>query len=198
MGRECTEHTRLCFSWKQPPSTYVAGSVVTGVSTLCNLANYDISKYREMLDNLAETSTDIEGTLDEFPAGAEQHSEDRYSKARRDRDLTNEEEQLLLIEALLSRYQEERDRLREVHSDDEEPEDDAIDVGRDHVSAFGLTSQTQTHYTFEELLPRIGLEVPTVPQVLGDPDLDFVDAPLGAAGGINTWGHPSTTTDPHA
>ena len=41
---ECIEHSRLCFKWRQPATTYVAGSTVTGVSSACNLAEYDIPR----------------------------------------------------------------------------------------------------------------------------------------------------------
>ena len=34
---ECEEHTRLCMTWSQPVTTFVAGSVSTGVSSLWNV-----------------------------------------------------------------------------------------------------------------------------------------------------------------
>ena len=79
---DCTEHSRLCFSWRQPATTYVAGSVVTGVSSGCNLVDYDISKYKEMVDKLGDLSVEIKSTLDGFPAGSDMHRNDRFSQAR--------------------------------------------------------------------------------------------------------------------
>ena len=149
---ECTEHTRLCFKWKQPPSTFVDGSLVSGVSTLCNPADYDISKYKQLLEQLDDVSAEIEATLDEFPAGAEQHANDRYGKDRRDRDVANEEEHFVLVEALLKRHQEQADMLADV---DQEVVDDAVTVhGPQDASPFGLTSGTMTHYTFERFLDQ--------------------------------------------
>ena len=45
---ECVEHTRLCFAWRQPSTTFVAGSVVTGVSSICNAVEYDLTKYKRL------------------------------------------------------------------------------------------------------------------------------------------------------
>ena len=164
-NRDCTEHSRLCFAWKQPASTYVEGSVVTGVSSICNLVDYDMTHYKEMLDKLGDASVDIEATLDDFPVGSEQHRNDRYSKTRRDRDLAHEDEQMMRIKVLLNRHQEQSGRLDDVESDDGEVQDDAIPVTDEGMvpeaaatqPSFGLTSQTMTHYTFEQLLPSIGL-----------------------------------------
>ena len=109
--QECVEHTRLCFTWRQPPTTFVAGSVVTGVSSLCNAAEYDLAKYKTLMDKLGDASLDVESTLDEFPRGSQHHLQDRYNASRRTRDIQYEEEQLRTIEILLLRYQEERVRL---------------------------------------------------------------------------------------
>ena len=59
----------------------MAGSTVTGVSSLCNLAEYELTKYRELLEKLSDVSITIEEVIDEFPAGADQRSNDRYSGA---------------------------------------------------------------------------------------------------------------------
>ena len=45
-------------------TTFVVGSVVTGVSSLCIVAEYDLKKYRELLDKLGDASLDIEMVLD--------------------------------------------------------------------------------------------------------------------------------------
>ena len=148
---ECSEHTRLCFSWRQPATTFVMGSVVTGVSSLCNVIEYDLDNYRQLVEKLGEASLEIEADLDDFPAGAQEHSNDRFGPDRRERDIRNEEEQLVVIESLLAKYQEERRRLEEVHTEDEdEPLDDAVDVGGGATGAYGLMTQTRTHYTFGE------------------------------------------------
>ena len=49
--------------------------MVTGVSSICNLVDYDMTRYKEMLDKLGDASVDIEATLDDFPVGSEQHQE---------------------------------------------------------------------------------------------------------------------------
>ena len=174
--RECTEHTRLCFQWRQPTTTFVVGSVVTGVSSLCNIVDYDLKKYRELLDQLADASIEVEATLDDFPAGAPQHLNHRYNASRRTRDTANEEEQFLVIEALLTRYQEERVRLHDVDSDDEEPRDDAVDAGRSGAEGFGLTSYTQTHYPFSDMNQPEGIIPPTEGAA---PQLDNLGLGLG-------------------
>ena len=148
------EHSLLCFSWTQPVATFVAGYIVTGVLSTCNLMSYDITKYRELLEKLEEASLEIETTLDDFPAGADQHSNERFSQARQTRDLACKEENLVLIEALLGRYQEQRVRLTDVQSDGEDGEDDAVEVEAGPLSPFGITSATMSHYTFESLLQR--------------------------------------------
>ena len=66
--QECAEHTRLCFTWRQPATTFVGGSVITGVSSICNAKEYDLAKYKELMDKLGDASLDIESVLDEFPA----------------------------------------------------------------------------------------------------------------------------------
>ena len=161
---ECVEHSRLCFKWRQPATTFVAGSTVTGVSSACNLAEYDIETYKDLVDKLGDASLEIESTLDTFPAGSDKHDNDRFSSAQRQRDIMNEDEQLVLIETLLVRYQEERARLRELDEDDQSVRDDAVDVGQgleaaggDPVSPpagpgrFGLQLDTHTHMQFGDL-----------------------------------------------
>ena len=120
---ECEEHTRLCFAWRQPATTFVAGSVVMGVSSLCVIADYELRRYRELLEQLGDASIEIEATLDEFPRGASEHLNDRYNASRRTRDIQIEEEQFVVIETLVLRYQDERVQLDDVLSDDEEAED---------------------------------------------------------------------------
>ena len=100
---DCVEHSRLCFKWKQPATTFVAGSVVTGISSACYLPDYDLTSYREMVDKLGDVSLDIESTLDEFPAGADPRQNERFSSERRDRDVVNEEEQLTVLSTLVLR-----------------------------------------------------------------------------------------------
>ena len=144
--QDCSEHTRLCFGWRQPATTFVMGSTVTGISSLCNAAEYDLGKYKELVERLGEASLEVDATLDQFPAGAAEHSNNRFNQERRERDIRCEDEQLMLIDTLLSRYQEERVRLRDVHSDEEDGGiDDAVEVG---PGGYGLTSQTETHYVF--------------------------------------------------
>ena len=153
-GQECAEHSRLCFSWRQPATTFVAGSVVTGVSSMCNLVEYDMGPYKDMLEKLSDASLDVETTLDDFPAGAEQRANERFSQTRRMRDLSNEEEQMLVIERLVGRYQEQHVQLAGLESEDEEVEDDAVEVTHSSPpEAFGLVSRTNTHYTFDQLPP---------------------------------------------
>ena len=81
---ECTEHMRLCFAWRQPTSTYVVGSVVTGVSSMCNVIEYDLSKYKELVEALGEASIDVEAALDDFPIN--------YGPAPRTTDSMRQEE----------------------------------------------------------------------------------------------------------
>ena len=148
--RDCSEHTRLCFNWRQPSTTFVQGSEVMGVSSICNIADYDLGKYRLLLEKLGDCSLEVESILDEFPTGTNQHSNDRFNKDRRERDVRNEDEQLFLIEALVSKYQEERNRLDEVETDlEDEVPDDAINVGDQVVAQYGLLSRTNTHYAFD-------------------------------------------------
>ena len=147
---DCSEHTRLCFDWRQPSTTFVQGSEVTGVSSICNIADYDLGKYRQLLEKLGDCSLEIESVLDDFPAEASQHSNDRFNKDRRERDVRNEDEQLVLIEALVYKYQEERNRLDEVETDvEDEVPDDAVNVGDQVMAQYGLLTQTNTHYAFD-------------------------------------------------
>ena len=64
--------------------------------------------------------------LDGFPTGAEQHRNDRFNSSRRTRDTQCEEEQFLVIENLLNRYQDERVRLHELQSEGEDQEGDEV------------------------------------------------------------------------
>ena len=59
-----------------------------------------------------------------------------------------------MIEELLQRYQEQRVRLDEVGSDDEDGRDDAMEVGSREAAPFGLMSQTSTHYQFDSPAPQ--------------------------------------------
>ena len=179
--QECAEHTRLCFAWRQPTTTFVGGSVVTGVSSVCNAKEYDMSKYKELMDKLGEASLDIEAVLDDFPHGSNHHQQDRYNATRRTRDIDNEEEQLRTIENLLLRYQEQRVRLDEVGSDDEDGRDDAVAVGSREPTPYGLMSQTSTHYQFNTPAPQ-GL--PLQHNVGGD-GIGREDSALGFGLGID-------------
>ena len=161
---ECAEHTRLCFAWRQPLTTFVAGSVVTGVSSVCNAMEYDLTKYKLLMDKLGEASLDVESTLDEFPSGSHHHQRDRYNASRRTRDIENEEDQLRTIEILLLRYQEERVRLDDVLSEGEDDGNDAVELQDDDCAPsepsapWGLMSRTNTHYQFNSPAPA-GLDV---------------------------------------
>ena len=152
--RECVEHTRLCLAWRQPATTFIGGSVVTGVSSVCNIIEYDLSKYKDLMDKLGEASLEVEALLDEFPHGSQHHLQDRYNATRRTRDIHMEEEQLRVIETLLLRYQDQRRRLHDVLSDDEDDGNDAQEVHGGGIAPFGLMSNTQTHY-------QLGTQAPT-------------------------------------
>ena len=146
---DCSEHTRLCFGWRQPSTTFVMGSTVTGVSSLCNIAEYELDKYKDLVEKLGEASLEVDAVLDQFPAGSEEHRNGRFNQSRRERDIRCEDEQLMLIESLLNRYQEQRVRLRDVHSDSEDGGiDDAVEVSAGASGGYGLLSRTETHYTF--------------------------------------------------
>ena len=151
---ECEEHTRLCMTWSQPATTFVAGSVSTGVSSLCNVIDYDLAKYKELMDKLGDASLEVEAVLNEFPVGSDKHVNDRFNASRRTRDIEVEEDQFATIEMLLNRYQEHRVRLRDVLGSDDEDEDDAIDVGRSVPAPFGLLTQTNTLHQFNSPAPE--------------------------------------------
>ena len=105
--------------------------------------------YKSLVEKLGEVSLEIEATLDELPAGAQEHGNDRFNPDRRNRDITNEEEQLMTICALLSSYQEERTRLDEFRNEStDDVVDDAVNVGDLEPGGYGLMSQTRTHYAF--------------------------------------------------
>ena len=161
---------------RQPATTFVGGSVATGVSSICNAKEYNLGKYKELMDKLGDASLDIESVLDEFPTGSHHHQQNRYNATRRTRDTLNEEEQLRTIEILLLRYQDERVRLDDVLSDGEEGGDDAVEVRDDGrrstetVAPFGLLSQTSTHYQFNSPAPA-GLDMgPNARTVEGGPE----------------------------
>ena len=144
----CSEHTRLCMTWPQPMATFIAGSVSTGVSSLCDIIDYDLAKYKDYLDKLGDASLEVEAVLDEFPVGSEKHLNDRFNATRRTKDIQVEEDQFGVIEMLLNRYQDHRARLRDVFDDDEEIPDDAVDVAQADVSPWGLLTQTNTLHQF--------------------------------------------------
>ena len=181
---DCTEHTRLCFGWRQPATTFVMGSTVTGVSSICNAADYELDKYKELIEKLGEASLEVDATLDQFPAGSTVHANDRFNQGRRERDLLCEDEQLVLIETLLNRYQEERVRLRDIHSDDEDGDvDDAVEVQGGPPGGYGLMSQTETHYTFGNHRVPEGFTLGLVPDGdhglgLGAGDASILDTSL--------------------
>ena len=196
---ECTEHSRLCFAWRQPTATFVVGSVITGVSSLCNVQEYDLTKYKDLVEQLGEMSLEIECTLDEFPVGSTEHRNDRYNATKRTRDMQNEEEQRLVIETLLNCYQDERSRLDEVQSEAEEPIDDTVEVdgGLDDQpeteivrprAPYGLLSQTNTLYQFggtpgENVQPGVLLDLDNPPPATLDDGLG-----LGANLGLEELG----------
>ena len=157
-SEDCTEHSRLCFGWRQPPTTYVAGLVVTGISSGCNLVDYDISKYRDLVDKLGDVSVDIESTLDGFPLGSDIQRNDRFSRERRDRDIANEDESLSRIESLLNRYQEQTSRLDDVRSDGEDDvPNDAVSVRGDAIPPRDGDPVTTAAYPSEDEVGRFGL-----------------------------------------
>ena len=150
-GNECSEHTRLCFSFRQPATTFVVGSEVTGMSSLCNIVEYDLGKYRSLLDQLGEASVDIEEVLDDFPVEATQHKNDMFNASRRTRDIENEEERFMVIESLLNQYQNEWVRLHDVLSDGEDDGvDDTVDISLNQPEGFGLLTHTLTYYPFSD------------------------------------------------
>ena len=217
----CTEHSRLCFKWKQPATTFVAGSVVTGVSSACYLPDYDMTNYREMVDKLGDMSLDIESTLDEFPAGADPRQNERFSSERRERDVANEEEQLTVLSTLVLRYQEQNARLQEIDSDDDGPVDDAVDVSTLDPATYGIFSHTNTHYTFgdgpgpgagvqldhqqddDRVLERVddppeGLDIPMEGLGLGEGlDFNLIDSESILAGGARASQSEAEGPQPH-
>ena len=60
-------YMRLCFNWRQAATTFVMGSVVTGVSSLCDIAEYDLTQYRGLLERLGESSLEVEAILGRVP-----------------------------------------------------------------------------------------------------------------------------------
>ena len=178
-NRGCVEHTRLCFTWRQPSTTYVEGSVVTGVSSVCNVIEYELTKYKELMDKLGEASLEVESVLDDFPSGSHQPQRERYNATRRTRDIHMEEDQLRTIEILLDRYQDERVRLQDVGSDLDSVVNDAVEVHAEPGAPYGLMSQTNTHYQFGTPAPA-GL--PILDEASGDaiePDGDALGFGLG-------------------
>ena len=179
-SRECAEHSRLCFSWRQPTTTFVEGSVVTSIASIQDIIEYDLSEYKRLLERLEDASLEIEAVLDEFPARSEKHCNDRYNIDRRDRDARNEEEQWLTIEALLRRQQEHIVRLQDVWSDEEDGLDDAVDVAREPARPYGLMSHTNTLYPIgAESVP--GTPIVPAPEVNtgGQDDQDWLGLGFG-------------------
>ena len=95
----------------------------------------------------------------------------------------------MLIETLLTRYQEERVRLRDVHSDDEDGDlDDAVEVGGEEPGGYGLMSRTETHYTFSDRRMPEGFALGLIPDDdnglgLGAGDASILDTSLLAGPG---------------
>ena len=123
------------------------GSEVTGVSSICNIIDYDRTKYQEALIQLSEASLEVDSILDDLPIDDTRHQNDRFNISRQTRDLQSEDEQLMVLEGLLNRWQERQRRLDEF----DEPIDDAVEVGTGDETRepFGLMSQTNTLYTFD-------------------------------------------------
>ena len=144
----CVEHSRLCFSWEQTATSYIQGSVVSSVASAINLVAPNLTKYRELLEQLEEVNLEVEAVLDDFPATTEHHSNDRYNKDCRDRDLSNEQVQLHVIENLLEKYKELQARLHDVTPEEGEEVAELDSLDSSDVR-YGLLSATSTLHLFD-------------------------------------------------
>ena len=74
----------------------------------------------------------------------------------------------MIIKGLLNRWQERQNRLDDFDTEDNKPEDNAVEVGADSiVELFGLLSATNTHYVFGDS--------PGSPQVVLNPKTPRVE-----------------------
>ena len=48
----CIEHSRLCFSWEQTATSFIQGSAVSSVVSAFNVVAPDLTRYKELLEQL--------------------------------------------------------------------------------------------------------------------------------------------------
>ena len=112
--KACTEYNRLCFSWPKAPVNFHGNSVVSGVSSIFDLTEADLTKYKTLLEAIREAALDLEGMLNSFPEDSAHRTNPRYSRERTDRDVLNEEIHMSKIEEILADHASHQERLAEL------------------------------------------------------------------------------------
>ena len=115
--KECAEYQRLCFTWERTANSFHDESSASGVSSHFDLAESDLSKYHDLVENLRDLSMDLEDAVDEFPASQNRTKHPRYGDERIDKTLENEEILLTLVDDLVAAQVWLRERLREVEEE---------------------------------------------------------------------------------
>ena len=119
------------------------------------------------------------------------------TRSRRTRDTQCEEEQFLVIENLLNRYQDERVRLHELQSEGEDQEGDEVATEERARSELEILTRTQTQF----IAPFLTTDTPTTQEV-PTTEIDDLGLGLGArspdGGSLLGWEirNPGSATSP--
>ena len=113
----CYEYNRLCAKWDRAARNFHTSSVGTDTSSQFDLAIHDLSKYHDLVDKVKEMAIRLDVAVDKFPPEHPYSANPRYSQAKLDGDVQNEEAHLSKLESIMESHKVHRDRLTEVEED---------------------------------------------------------------------------------
>ena len=110
-------------------NVYHEGSAVSAAATHFDLATGDLTRYRELLVQLREADLELEETLESFPVGAPEKEDQRYCKAKIDRDIDDERHHVARLAAILTSFGEQQEQMDSLAGEDFEDFQQPVDEG---------------------------------------------------------------------
>ena len=85
------EYNRLCAKWDRAAKNFHMSSVATDTSSQFDLAIHDLSRYHDLVNKVKEMAIRLDMAMDQFPPEHPYRTSPRYSQAKLDADVQNEE-----------------------------------------------------------------------------------------------------------
>ena len=119
---ECSEYQRCCFKWEKRVDCFHDRSNESDESFHFDLEGLDLSRHRDLVEDLGNVCMDLESAVDKFPADQERAKHPRYGVERIEMTMEYEEVLLTLIEDLVDTQIWEKEHLKGLEDGTEDEE----------------------------------------------------------------------------